>query len=173
MSLMFIRGSHVRHDIPNTDTALIPPGIRALAAVGMQEKRRDRSLETEQTLTGKDIAMKASVSVKCSYDYNNFEISLTSDEDMTFEQVNEMRKEAQRLVDKAIKQYKIMKGCIQSLCNTSYRYEELRKQLKIITENFPKSEWTPEQKAIEKAFNDMEYQRIQWEYYNYEDDYED
>lgn len=53
--------------------------------------------------------MKASVKIMRSYDYNHFEVTLSSDEDMTLDEVNEMRKSAARLADQALLQYQLMK----------------------------------------------------------------
>lgn len=49
---------------------------------------------------------KASVKVMLSYDYCHFEICLSSDNDMTLDQVDNLRKDAQRLADKSVSQYK-------------------------------------------------------------------
>jgi hypothetical protein len=107
--------------------------------------------------------MKASVKVMNSYDYCHFEICLGTDDDCTIEQADALRKEAQRLVDKAIAQYKIAKNKIQ------YQHgfhEGLSKEVRIIKENYPMPEWTPEQKAKVKALEDFRF-------YDYQDDWED
>lgn len=102
----------------------------------------------------------SSVKVMRSYDYCHFEVCLGAD-DMTLEEVDEMRKNAQRLADKAVGQYKIAKvAALQT-----DRIEHLRHDVKIIKENYPKSEWTPEQEAKVKALED-------WEYYDYQDDWD-
>ena len=105
---------------------------------------------------------KASVKVMNSYDYCHFEICLgTDDENTTLKQINEMRKDAQRLVDKAVEQYKIAKNKIPY---QKSKRSNLEKKAKIIRENYPKSEWTPEQKATVKALDDFEW-------YDYQDDW--
>ena len=43
--------------------------------------------------------MKASVKILRSFDYCHFEVSLSYDDDMTLEQVNDLRKQAAVLVD--------------------------------------------------------------------------
>jgi histidinol phosphatase-like enzyme len=106
---------------------------------------------------------KASVKVMNSYDYCHFEICLGSDEDMSLDQINGMRKDAQRLVDKAVEQYKIAKNRIPY---QGGQHSDLEKQVKIINENFPKSEWTPQQKATVKAYDDFRF-------YDYQDDWEE
>ena len=109
---------------------------------------------------------KGSVKIMLSYDYCHFEVALASDEDMTLEQIDSMRKDAQRLADKAVHQYKLSRDNLRfSPYNGEYR-KELERKAKIIKENFPKSEWTPEQKAAIKAFEDFEY-------YDYQDEWSD
>ena len=106
--------------------------------------------------------MKASVKIMRSYDYNHFEVSLSTDEEVTLEQVDNMRKEAARLVDKAVKQYRVAKDHSVKTLNSV-----LQQQAQAIRENFPKSEWTEEQKAKVKQAEDNVY----WANRNY--DYED
>ena len=53
--------------------------------------------------------MKGSVKIMLSYDYSHFEVCLGSDEDMSIKQVNELRKQAQRLADEAVRQYHMAK----------------------------------------------------------------
>lgn len=110
--------------------------------------------------------MKGAVKVMLSYDYCHFEVALSSDVDMTTDQIDEMRKEAMRLVDKAVHQYKVAKRNIDySKYNTSLR-KKLEQDVKIIKENFPKSEWTEAQKATVKSLEDFKY-------YDYQDDWMD
>ena len=108
--------------------------------------------------------MGASVKIMLSYDYCHFEVSLSSDDEMTLNQVNEMRKDCQRLVDKAVHQYKIAKSEASKMIYGTEK-ARLEKEVRIIKENYPKSEWTPEQKASVKALEDFQY-------YDYQDDWE-
>lgn len=104
-----------------------------------------------------------SVKIMLSYNYCHFEIALAGEE-MTLDEVDAMRKEAQRLADKAVHQYKVaQKNLRYSPYNSEYR-RELENKVRIIKENFPRSEWTPEQKAIVKSYEDFEY-------YDYQDDW--
>lgn len=100
--------------------------------------------------------MKASVKVMNSYDFGHFEICLSSDEDLNIGTIDEMRKQAQRLVDKAIHQYKVAKKNADKMIYGSER-SLLERDVKIIKENYPKSEWTVQQKAKVKALEDFEY----------------
>lgn len=109
--------------------------------------------------------MKASVKIMRSYDYNHFEVCLSTDEDLTLEQVDEMRKSAARLADKAVEQYQIAKR--QTATHPDH---SLQREANIIKENFPQSEWTEEQKATVKRAADNAY----WanRHYDYDDDWE-
>lgn len=114
---------------------------------------------------------KASAKIMRSYDYGHFEICLGSDNDLTLEAIDDMRKDAQRLVDKAVTQYKIAKQAESDRINAEGSAESLRKEVKIIMENFPKSEWTPEQKAKVKKLDQYEYALNH--HYDYDDDWEE
>ena len=109
---------------------------------------------------------KASVKVMLSYDFNHFEISLGNDSEMTLKEVDSLRKDAQRLADKAVEQYKIAKRIAGQRANImSEKYLLEREIEKIKTK--PKSEWTATDKAKIKALQDHDY----WVQYDY--DYED
>ena len=110
--------------------------------------------------------METSVKVMNSYDYCHFEVTLSED-NVTLEEVDNMRKEAQRLVDKAIKQYKIAKRVAVDLAPPP----ELERKVKIIKENFPQSEWSPEQQATVKELEDRNFRASHC--YDYQDDWED
>ena len=111
--------------------------------------------------------MGASVKIMLSYDYCHFEVCLsTSQEDLILCQVDDMRKDCQRLADKAVRQYQIAKKSITGQERGSIARKELEKKVQIIKENFPQSEWTPEQKATVKALDDFKF-------YDYQDNWDD
>jgi len=109
--------------------------------------------------------MKASTKIMLSYDYSHFEICLSSDEDLTLKQIDGMRKDTQRLADKAVHQYKVAKREAERMIYGGEQ-DRIEKEVKVIRENYPKSEWTPEQKAKVKALEDFQY-------YDYQDDWGD
>lgn len=116
---------------------------------------------------------KGTVSIMRSYDYSHFEISLSAADDvdpnMTTEQIDEMRKDAMRLADKAVKQYKIARERERMKNNgDSFDHKELERRVKIITENTPKSEYIPEQIATIKELADFDY-ALEHDY-DYEDE---
>lgn len=109
---------------------------------------------------------KASVKVMNSYDYCHFEVVLGSDQDMSLDDVDEMRKQAQRLVDKSISQYKIAKERANQRQNLKWERDQLLLECKRIEEK-PEGERTASDKAKLKALDDAAY----WSQFDY--DYED
>lgn len=115
--------------------------------------------------------MGASVKIMLSYDYCHFEVCLsTSDENLSKEYVDDMRKECQRLADKAVKQYRIAKSAAQAKLTSRSEVKYLRREVDIIRK-FPPEEWTPDQKAMVKTLEDHEF--LLEHDYDYQDDWED
>jgi hypothetical protein len=107
--------------------------------------------------------MNASVKVMLSYDYCHFEIALSSDQDMTLSEVNEMRKAAHRLADNAVRQYKVAKS--EAAGNLAWQKEKFYQKAEEIRLK-PVSEWTPEDKAHMKILADRDWTAR----YDYDDD---
>lgn len=109
--------------------------------------------------------MKTQVRVMRSYDYNHFEIALECDcEDMGA--ADELRKQAARLVDKAVEQFKVAQRKLSYLPDFKVKEEAMK-----IIGDIPESEWTPEQKAAVKKHKDqLFYSSLD---YDYEDDLEE
>ena len=108
---------------------------------------------------------KASVKIMLSYNYCHFEVALSSDLDTTLKQVNELRKDAQRLTDEAVRQYKKMKEHAEKNWDWERRRvvdasEKVRQK--------PKSAWSPEDKAIMKLLSDKAWAAERC--YDYDDD---
>lgn len=114
----------------------------------------------------------ASVKVMRSHDYCHFEVNLSASVDCPpdspewFQQVDNLRKNAARLADKAVEQYKIAKMAYQaeqgSLDNMRYAAEQAQRT--------PETERTPEEKAAIKALADARFSR---RHYDYQDDWDD
>jgi hypothetical protein len=113
---------------------------------------------------------KGSVKIMLSYDYCHFEIALASDEEMTLKQIDEMRKDAQRLADKAVKQYQTAKSDISRRYYLKGEAGRLELKVNAIKENYPKSEWTPDQKSAVKTFEDIQFRLSKQ--YDYDDDWD-
>ena len=111
-----------------------------------------------------------SVRIMVSYDYCQFEVCLSSDEVLSLDAVDAMRKDAARLVDKAVCQYKVKQENLRRRGVGQRQLNSLQREVAIIKENFPASEWTPEQKAVVKRCDDVEF-ALNREY-DYEDDWE-
>jgi len=115
--------------------------------------------------------MPASVRVMNSYDYCHFEIVLGTDDTVTPKEIDEMRKTAQRLVDKAIGQYKTAKERAQiATRNRDERkwIEADARQIRAI----PEGERSIEQKASLKAWEDRIHELSVEDRYDYGDDEE-
>ena len=112
----------------------------------------------------------ASVKVMRSYDYCHFEVNLSASVDCPpdspewFQQVDNLRKNAARLADKAVAQYKVAKEAHQSEENSwhSLRYAAEN------AEKTPEEMRTPEEKAAIKALADA---RFAQRHYDYQDDW--
>ena len=116
--------------------------------------------------------MGASVKIMLSYDYCHFEVCLsTSEENLPLEQVDAIRKACQRLADKAVKQYQKAKDVEQILIRAQNGIERARRNVQVLKENFPQSEWTPDQKAQVKTLENYEFALSHQ--YDYQDDWED
>uniref|UniRef100_A0A6M3LBK6 Uncharacterized protein n=1 Tax=viral metagenome TaxID=1070528 RepID=A0A6M3LBK6_9ZZZZ len=113
--------------------------------------------------------MKASVKVMRSYDYCHFEICL-GDDDMPIQLVDDIRKEAARLADRAVIQYKQAKKHYQNVLNRGCRIKEYRKEAEEILK-ISEPDRTPRQKAQLKALADYEFMLLMR--YDYQDDWED
>ena len=98
----------------------------------------------------------ASVKVMRSYDYCHFEVNLAASVDCPpdsaawFQQVDNLRKNAARLADKAVAQYKVAKRAHESEEHSLYSLRYAAEQ----AEKTPESERTPEEKAAIKALAD-------------------
>lgn len=114
----------------------------------------------------------ASVKVMRSHDYCHFEVNLTTtvasatSDYRQLETVDNLRKEAARLADKAVEQYKIAK---ESANNRIFAQNEIERSVARATSirTLPESDRTPEQKAELKAYDDAVWRS------NREYDYED
>src|SRR5687767_8930368 len=81
------------------------------------------------------IVKSASVKVMRSFDYCHFEIAMSIETDMglSTSDIDDARKEAMRLADKAVEQYKIAKSCAAKRQEGTYymnNFEEECKQIK-------------------------------------------
>lgn len=106
-----------------------------------------------------------SVKVMRSYDYCHFEVCLGSDEEMTLDEVNELRKQAAILVDEAVRQYKDAKEAEQRRNAGQWDRDQALARLKRLRET-PQSELSVQAAAELRTLEDKEF----WRQYE-EDDY--
>lgn len=127
-----------------------------------------------------------------SFDYCHFEINLTASETpnlsvdptdplrvvssasfdagISLIDVDLLRKEAARLADKAVAQYKAMKKAIQRAEIAGHNVESMTADVDSILA-LPEGERTPELKATLKRYHDLRFAASRQ--YNYEDDWQD
>jgi len=110
----------------------------------------------------------ASVKVMRSYDYCHFEVVLGIGE-CNQKDVDELRKTAMRLADKAVEQYRLPRYVENYKCNNEFSFELLHEEVAKIHENIPESERTPEHHAKIKHLADMQYRMNH--HYDYVDDF--
>lgn len=112
----------------------------------------------------------ASVKVMRSHDYCHFEVCLSSSSASTPELVDELRKAAARLADKAVAQYRIAKINAARLLGEKNQRQYLVDRIKTIRET-PEGDRTVRDQAELKAFDDAAWEASRG--YNYEDDWQD
>lgn len=110
----------------------------------------------------------ASVKVMRSFDYCHFEVSLSSDLVTCPTDVDDLRKEAAKLADKAVEQYKAMKANLEMRDSDTWKLNTLKHRAEA-AEAKPESERTPEEKAVIKKLQDGYYQNRRR--YDYDDDF--
>lgn len=119
------------------------------------------------------ILKSASVKVMLSYDYSHFEasVSLENESGLSIKEIDEARKNCQRLASKAAGQYKIYKEMASRRNDGEYKmkmFEEECKRIGLKQEH----DRTLKEIAMLKQYQDEEWQ-AQFEYdYDYEDDNE-
>ena len=96
-----------------------------------------------------------------SFDYSHFEIQLSTTEPCSLRDVDDLRKEAARLADHAVAQYKVAKELATTESNLESRAGWIIEQVR-------EEDWTPEQKATVKELRDAQHRRRT---YDYQDDW--
>jgi hypothetical protein len=115
----------------------------------------------------------ASVKIMLSYDYSHFETSMLIENDfgLALSDIDEARKKCQRLVDKAVGQYKIAKDFASKRTDGKYLAENYERQcLKIKEKN--ENDRTLNEIAMLKQYEDENW-KTQFDFnYDYDDDIE-
>lgn len=113
----------------------------------------------------------ASVKVMLSYDYSHFEssMSLENDEGLSLKDIDEARKNCQRLCDKAVGQYKIAKANAASRNDGKYKMAAFEDECKRIQKK-DEQDRTIKEIAMLKQYQDENWQAQFENDYDYEDD---
>jgi hypothetical protein len=111
------------------------------------------------------------VRVMLSYDYNHFEVCLGVPDEATLGEINDVRKNAMRLCDEAIRQYKIAKELAAQRNDGACAMKNFEADCTRIKQKDPQDR-TIKEIAMLKQYEDEEW-RSQFKYdYDYDDDYE-
>ena len=128
------------------------------------------NIHNPQTTMNKTKTTSASVKVMQSYNYNHFEVILgiSDDEGLTMQEINEKRKDAQRLTDEAVRQYKKSKDMAANRERGGIQKDRFLEEIRCI-EKKPLGERTVDELAKLKQYEDEQWEK-QFEYeYDYED----
>jgi hypothetical protein len=117
------------------------------------------------------IIKSASVKVMLSYNYNHFEASLNveNDEGLSMTDVDNARKECQRLCDKAVIQYQKSKNHEANRARNAMEKRALEKEVSEIRAR-EQSTWSITDKAKVKALEDHNWE-LKWDYGDDDEDY--
>jgi hypothetical protein len=111
-----------------------------------------------------------SVKVMRSHDYCHFEVCLSSSEANTPELVDELRKTAARLADKAVAQYATAKADASNRLSRKYECESAARDAEQI-EAKPEGDRTVNEMARLKAFKDKNWDDYISSRYDYQDNW--
>lgn len=114
------------------------------------------------------IIKSASLKVMLSHDYSHFEAAMTIENEngLSLKDIDEARKNCQRLADKAVGQYKTAKSEAIKQTGTDYERQQLEREVREIKVNKREEEWTVLERAKVKALADYRHQTM----YDYNDD---
>ena len=115
----------------------------------------------------KTIMKSATVKVMLSHNYNHFEASicLENEEGLNIGEINESRKDCNRLCDTAIRQYNEAKIIAERRAYLKSEKAGLEREVAALKKKDEK-EWTPADKAKVKALADNDWE-LHWDYDDY------
>lgn len=116
----------------------------------------------------------ASVKIMLSYDYSHFESSLTIENEagLSLSEIDEARKNCQRLCDKAVAQFKKAKEMAAKRTNSIYEMRQFENDCLRILEK-PECDRTLKEIGMLKEYQDEKWRERFDRSYDYEDDDED
>jgi phage terminase large subunit len=106
-----------------------------------------------------------------SYDYSHFETALTVENEngLSLTDVDNARKQCQRLADKAVSQYKKAKEMAELRTDGTYKMQNFEQQCKRILQK-PEGERTVNEVAMLKQYQDENWESQFDDPYDYDDD---
>lgn len=115
-------------------------------------------------MENKTIRKSATVKVMLSYNYNHFEasIALENEDGLTVKDIDDARKDCNRLCDKAITQYQQAKTIEVKRTRLTSEKRQLEREVAEIKQK-DKRAWTVTEKAKVKALDDHNWD-LQWDY---------
>ena len=113
----------------------------------------------------------ASVKVMLSYDYSHFEVSMTLENNygLTMKEIDEARKNCQRLADKAVSQYKTAKLMAAKRIDGEYEMKNFEAECKRIQAKDEHNR-TLKEIAMLKQYEDEKWREQFYYAYDYDDD---
>jgi len=117
------------------------------------------------------IIKSAGVKIMLSYDYSHFEtaMSVENESGLSMKDIDDARKDCQRLADKAVSQYKKAKEMASLRTDGEYKMQNFESQCKRILEK-PEGERTINEIAILKEYRDENWRSKFYYEYDYNDD---
>lgn len=113
--------------------------------------------------------MSASVKIMLSYNYCHFEICKGTEQELGNKEINAMRKDVQRLVDEAVRQYKVAEDMAAKREQAEWAKEDFENRISKIKAT-PEGERTINDVAILKEYEDEKWESRFSYSYNYDDD---
>ena len=122
----------------------------------------------------KTMIKSASVKIMLSYDYSHFEtsMSLENDEGVTKKEIDNARKDCQRLCDKAVEQYKLAREMAEKREDAQYKMHNFKAECERIALK-KEGDRTLNESAMLKQYQQENWQAQFDYYYDYEDDFKD
>lgn len=117
------------------------------------------------------IIKNASVKIMLSYDYSHFESSLSIEKDsgLTLKEIDDARKDCQRLADKAVAQYKTAKEHAAARVDGIYKIQNFKFECESIKKK-DESDRTLKEIAMLKQYENENWQAQFENNYDYDDD---
>lgn len=110
------------------------------------------------------IRKSATVKVMLSHNYNHFEasIALENEQGVSLEDIDNARKDCNRMCDKAVKQYNTAKAMESKRASLSFEKKSLEREVAEIKQK-DKDLWSVTDKAKVKALEDHNWE-LRWDY---------